>query len=194
MLNETSKTWLNAIRDDPSNQGWQRLLDLYGPFIRAILARRNIHGAEADDVVQAVLTVVVRRLKEFDRQREGSFRAWLRTITVNSLRNYSRSSARQAQGTGSDDVQQLLLQLDDPRSDISRYWNVEHDRFVLSYMFNQVKNEFRDRTWRAFEMLAIEERPVAEVCEELDITSNAAFIARSRVMKRLRSLADELLD
>ena len=192
MVDETSKTLLEAIRHAPDDERWQRLVELYTPFIRGILINRGVRGHEADDVVQNVLVVVVRRLPEFDRQRVGSFRSWLRSITVNTMRDHWRAAGRNA-ATGVA-IRDLVEQLDDPRSELSQKWDAEHNRHVLSYLLDQVRSEFQEKTFRAFHLQAVEGREVEQVAEDLEMSANAVYIARSRVMKRLREMGAELLE
>jgi RNA polymerase sigma-70 factor (ECF subfamily) len=49
-----------------------------------------------------------------------------------------------------------------------------------------IQTEFEDRTWKAFWQVAVEGRPPAEVAAELGMTVGAVYIAKSRVLKRLR--------
>ena len=193
MVDETSNTLLEAIRHSPDDERWQRLVELYTPFIRGILSSKGVKGHEAEDLVQNVLVVVVRRLPEFDRQRVGSFRSWLRSITVNTMRDHWRAAGRNA-AKGNGAIQDLANQLDDPRSELSQQWDAEHNRYVLCHLLDQVKNEFQENTFRAFHQQAVEGKEVEEIATELEMSVNAVYIARSRVMKRLREIGAELLD
>jgi DNA-directed RNA polymerase specialized sigma24 family protein len=40
-------------------------------------------SADAEDVCQEVMRKIVSHLPNFNRARDGSFRCWLKTITVN---------------------------------------------------------------------------------------------------------------
>src|SRR5437870_2279853 len=85
-MHETSASLLDRLRRPKAGEAdWRRLVDLYTPLIRGWLRRHaDLPPGDADDVVQDVLAVVVRRLPDFEHnQRTGAFRAWLRTITVN---------------------------------------------------------------------------------------------------------------
>ncbi len=108
-------------RDRPDNESWARMVDLYTPLIRGWLRRHSMTGPDADDVVQEILSVVFRRLPGFQKnERTGSFRAWLRTITVNCLRDFwkarRRRKASAGVGAGTDEMQLMLDQLADPAS------------------------------------------------------------------------------
>ena len=88
--------------------------------------------------------------------------------------------------TGDSNLQKLIAELEDPHSSLSRVWNEEHDRYVLAHLLNQVKAEFRPNTLDAFSRMAIQQEKVDDVAADLGMSVNAALIARSRVMKRLR--------
>ena len=80
---------------------WDRLVGLYTPVLQAWLAAAGLQPADRDDLTQRVLEILVRQLPDFEHSgRPGAFRAWLRGITVNLLREHWR--ARTEPGAGSD--------------------------------------------------------------------------------------------
>lgn len=88
----------------------------------------------------------------------------------------------------------MIAQLEDPDSDLSRVWNEEHDRHVMRRLLELLRDEFEPRTWQAFQRFALDNLPAAEVAKELNMTANAVFIAKSRVLARLRQESAGLLD
>ena len=194
-MSETSASLLDRIRRQNDDAGWQRLVTLYLPLIHGWM-RRDIclDENDADDIAQEVLAVVVRRIGEFERQRTGSFRAWLKAITINCLRQTLRHRQNHAVGSGDSRVLQLLQELEDPDGQISSLWNREHDEFVMRPLLQSIKDEFAMSTWQAFERFAVQGRPANAVAAELGMTANAVFIAKSRVMTRLRQEAEGLID
>lgn len=186
----TPASLLDRLRDRPDEAGWRRLHELYEPLIRGWLRRDATLRDEADDLTQEVLLVVVRLLPAFLRQREGSFRRWLREVTVHRLQAHWRSRQRrpaQAPEGG-------LAQLADDGSALSRQWDEEHDRHVFDRLLALVEPEFELRTWSAFRRVALEGRPAAEVAGELGMTENAVLLAKSRVLRRLREEGKGLVD
>jgi RNA polymerase sigma-70 factor (ECF subfamily) len=194
-MSDTSASLLEILRDRPDDLHWRRLVELYSPLIRYWLSRHTLPAADADDLVQEVLAVVVRRMPEFHRQeRTGAFRAWLRAITANCLRDFWRAKRIRPQATGASDFQAMLDQLHDSSSGLSRQWDDEHDRFVTQRLLETLRPDFNEKTWRAFRAVAIEGRPPDEVAQELNLTVNAVFIAKSRVLSRLRQEAKGLVE
>jgi RNA polymerase sigma-70 factor (ECF subfamily) len=192
---DTSASLLDQLRDHPDDALWKRFVELYSPLIRHWLGRHTLASSDADDVVQEVLTVVVRRLPEFYRQpRTGAFRAWLRTVTANCLRDFWRSQRVRPRATVASDFQAVLEQLADSASGLSRQWDEEHDQFVTHKLLDTIRPEFHERTWRAFHGVAVDGRSPDDVAKELGVTVNAVFIAKSRVLGRLRSEAKGLID
>jgi len=87
---ETSPSLLERLWDQRDEEAWRRLDDLYRPLVLSWLRRDPSLGAETDDLVQEVMSVLVRELPGLHRQRTGSFRRWLREITVHRLQAYYR--------------------------------------------------------------------------------------------------------
>ncbi len=194
-MSETSASLLDRVRRSPDDDSWQRLVAIYSPLIHGWLRREvKLDAHDADDVVQEVLAVVLRRIPEFERQRTGSFRAWLKAITVNCLRQSIRQRQNRAVSSGDSQVAELLNALEDPHSQISSLWDREHDEFVMKQLLQMLRSQFAANTWRAFERVALEGVASEHVAAELGITVNAVFIAKSRVMARLRQEADGLID
>jgi RNA polymerase sigma-70 factor, ECF subfamily len=190
----TSKSLLLGARDPRDVGSWQRLSDIYTPLIRRWARPYVAQSADGDDVLQDVLTMVVREIPRFDHNgRPGAFRAWLRAIVVNRLRNYWESR-RAPHGTGDSTVLEQLNELEDPDSPLVRAWDEEHDRHVVGVLLESIRLEFLPATWHAFEAIVRQGRAAADVAAELGLTVNAVLIAKSRVLKRLREKAAGLVD
>jgi RNA polymerase sigma-70 factor (ECF subfamily) len=94
-MNPTSLSLLDRLKvARPDASDWSRLQGVYLPLIQRWLGRVPGLGDESADLAQEVLIVVFREVRRFDRRREGSFRAWLRRVTVNKIRNYCRRRHR----------------------------------------------------------------------------------------------------
>jgi RNA polymerase sigma-70 factor (ECF subfamily) len=189
---ETSFSLLERLRLSSDSAAWQRLVDLYTPYIQSWLRRQNVQPADVDDLTQEVLQSVVRALPNFEHDlRPGAFRRWLRTITVNQLRSFWRVRRPQ---TLTPEAEQALDRLEDPASDLSRLWDEEHDRHVVGRLLEWIRAEFEPTSWRAFQMVVLEGHSAAEAGAELGISANAVRIAKSRILARLRQESDGLID
>jgi RNA polymerase sigma-70 factor (ECF subfamily) len=192
---ETSASLLDRLRLSPDADAWSRLVEMYTPLIRSWLSRLGLVGADTDDVTQNVLIVLVRRMREFERQpRPGAFRRWLRTITVNCLRDFWRAERNRPRGGAGSAMQEMLEQLEGPDSGLSRQWDQEHDQHVTRQLLEQIRPRFEAGTWEAFRRTSLLGETPADVAAALGITVNAVFIARSRVLARLREEGAGLID
>jgi RNA polymerase sigma-70 factor (ECF subfamily) len=192
---ETSISLLERLRLHPDAPSWQRLVDLYTPLIRSWLLRHSLQASDVDDLVQEVMSVLVRELPNFQHERRtGAFRRWLRRITVNRLRVFWRGGHGGPEAVGGSDFGQLLAQLEDPDSSLSREWDLEHDRHVARRLLELIEPDFEPATWQAFRLLVLEGKPTAAVAAELGLTPNAVRIAKSRVLSRLRQEMEGLVE
>lgn len=192
-MEPTSLSLLDRLQTAPQPEDWSRLVALYQPFIARYFRFDPLLAQDADDTCQEVMLKLVEHLPRFRRQRHGSFRAWLRTITVNEVNLYWRQRARRL-GLQHTDGQTVLAELQDPRHEMSRLWDQEHGEYVVARLQELIEPEFSSTTWQAFRMRVHEERPTADVAAALGISKNAVDIAKSRVLNRLRQEAGVLLD
>jgi RNA polymerase sigma-70 factor, ECF subfamily len=194
-MSPTSLSLLERLQQGGSGHpDWQRLHDLYRPLVRAWLTRVPGLGDEADDLTQDVLLILFRELPRFERRRDGSFRAWLRQITINRIRRCLDARRRRPRVAGTaDEAEAFLTQLADPNGDLSRQWNDEHDRHVFGKLIALVRADFQPETWEAFTRYALDGRPAAEVADELGISEEVVFQAKFRILKRLREEAAGLM-
>jgi RNA polymerase sigma-70 factor (ECF subfamily) len=194
-MSETSLSLLDRLRLQPDAESWQRLVDVYTPLIHAWLRRHGVSPADADDLTQEVMAVVVRELPGFQHnQRHGAFRSWLRTITANRLRASWRSRQRRPVATGGSDFLKMLDELEDPDSDSSRLWDQQHDQHVARRLMELVEPQFEPTTWRAFRRVVLDGVKAAVAAAELNISVNAVLLAKSRVLSRLRQEMQGLTD
>jgi RNA polymerase sigma-70 factor (ECF subfamily) len=192
---ETSASLLERLRGQPDAGSWKRLVDLYTPLLRSWLRRHLVPHDDVDDLVQEVMAVLVRELPHFhyDRQR-GSFRGWLRTITVNRLRMFWRSRQSRPLATGDSDLARKLDALEDPQSALSQLWDREHDQHVAHRLLELIEPEFEPTTWRAFRRVTLDGAEVSTVAAELGISLNAVYLAKYRALRRLRQEMQGLTD
>jgi RNA polymerase sigma-70 factor (ECF subfamily) len=192
---ETSVSLLERLRGRPDNATWKQLVDLYTPLLRGWLRRHLVPHEDVDDLVQEVLAVLVRELPTFQYDPgRGSFRGWLRAITVNRLRNFWRARKTRPLATGDSDLARKLAELEDPHSTLSQIWNQDHDRHVTNRLLETIAGEFEGPSWQAFRRLAIDGAKPSIVAAELGISLTAVYLAKFRVLKRLRQEIAGLTD
>ena len=183
---ETSVSLLERLAGAPTDDDWRRLHDLYQPLLRAWMARAGVPASDADDLVQEVLLVVFREIAGFEWRGQGAFRAWLRTILANEVRDYFRDQKYRPIATGDSGFQGRLDELESPDSALSRLWDREHDKHVIVSLMRRVQGDFEPATWQAFRRHVLEGEPAAQVAEALGLSLNSVLLAKSRVLKRLR--------
>lgn len=189
----TASSLLELVKaNDPI--GWQRLVRLYGPLAYSWCRRLGLRADDAADVVQEVFRAVLLHVADFQRDQGAGFRAWLWTIARNKVRDHWRRQSVQPEARGGSDAQQRLLELaavDDEEPPSTR----SGDRGNLLHgALNLIRSEFEERSWQAFWLVTVEGRRPAEVAEDLNMTVNAVYVAKSRILNRLRQEFGDILE
>jgi RNA polymerase sigma-70 factor (ECF subfamily) len=184
----TSQSLLERLRDRNDRHAWQRLLAVYEPWLRGWLSRHELQPADVEDVLQEILVVVSEKLPDFVHSgHTGAFRSWLRTILTNQVRHFLRGKRNRQAVLSPQPRADWVDQLADPRSALSRQWDQEHDRHLARRLLASIQMEFNPKTWQVFQMLVLDDRPAAEVARDLGLTANAVYVAKARVLARLRT-------
>ena len=191
---ETRQSLLLRARTGEES-AWKDLTDLYRPLILGWLNRQGVRARDLEDLSQDIVLSVVKHLPTFEHSgRCGAFRSWLRTIVRNRTINYWSALDTRTEASGGSGATAALQQIADPDSDLNRQWDEEHDRYVLRCLLQLVEEEFEPATLKAFRRLALEGASGAETAQELGLSVAACYVAKSRVLQRLRQEAEGLID
>jgi RNA polymerase sigma-70 factor, ECF subfamily len=176
-------------------EAWRRLADLYGPVVYRWCRQSGVTRDDAPDLVQEVFVALTRHVGGFHRDRpDGSFAAWLRTVTRNVVRDHYRARHERLLARGGTNAQEQILQLPNPPDPESADASAEITGFVAPRALELIRAEFEDRTWEAFRRAVLDKQPPARIALELGMSLPAVYQAKSRVLRRLRRELDGLLE
>ena len=189
----TSASLLDKVKQGDS-AGWLQLTDLYRPLVLWWCRRRVARREDAEDIAQEVLATVLTHVGAFDRQRPGSFRAWLKAITQFKIQEYWKGIRNQPVAAGGSDAKEALDRLPERFVDSSDATEeVSERRILLHSALELLRPEFEAKTWEAA-MRTVDGEPPAAVAADLGMSRDAVYIAKSRVLARLRKEMAELLE
>ncbi len=187
-MSKTPASLLDRLRRPAQPEASARFVELYTPLLYYWARRAGLASPEAADLVQDVFVVLLQKLPEFTYDRHKSFRAWLRTVTLNKWReNHRRDGAveRAAEVLPSD------LAAPDNTVDLDE---AEYRQRLVSRVLQVMRADFQPATWKAFWECVACDRPAADVAGDLGLTVKAVYLAKARVLRRLRQELDGLLD
>ena len=184
---------LKAPRDE---RAWAEFVEIYEPLIHRLARRKGLQGADADDLTQEVLRAVAGAFEHWDPDPAlGSFRSWLfriaRNLIVNLLNARRRRTA--SYGTGGTDMIALLEALPAADDEDSALFDIEYRRQVFACAAHRVRGTLpRDHLAGLLAHRRRRPRRHRPWPTELGMTPGALYVARSRVMSRLRDEIDQI--
>lgn len=183
----TRASLLVRLRDVGDADAWREFVRLYAPIIYGFARKRGLQDADAADLMQEVLRSVATAAQrlEYDPSR-GTFRGWLFTVTRNKVFNFLESNGRRVIGSGDARVQEHLEQHADAGGTLATDWEADYQRTTAAQAMERVKKEFQPATWQAFLHTAIEGQTPAQVAARVGLSVGAVYVAKSRVIARLR--------
>jgi RNA polymerase sigma-70 factor (ECF subfamily) len=192
----TSRSLL-ALAQDDNSAAWVRLVNLYAPLVATWCRRWRVPDQDILDVLQETFAAVASNLNRFHKhQPHDTFRGWLRTIAYSKTIDYYRRRADRPAAAGGTEATARLAQVADPQP-IADFCDPADDLAlseVLQRALASIRGEFQEKTWKAFWGVTIEGRAAPDVAAELDMRAGAVRVAKSRVLKRLRTELGDRVD
>ena len=191
----TSLSLLEGIRIGNDPRAWQEFFRTYAPFVLAFAKRLGLSDADAADAVQDTMLAVhttFRRLSgPFDRTK-GRFKAWLRGIAQHKVRDVQRRRVKRVQAR----TQHAVHEADAvaPAGDMHEAFETEWRHALLGRALAQVACEIDPAVYQAFELTAVHGQSADEVARLLGVSRNAVYISKTRVLKRVRAVVEELTE
>ena len=188
----TSTTLLARLRSGEADQeAWSEFVRRYGRQIYRWCRKWKLQRADAQDVTQAVLARLSRRMRGFRYDRTRSFRAYLKTVTHYAWCDFLANRRRGGVGSGDSEVLDAL-QAVAARDDLVEHLEAEFDRELLDMAMERVQQRVEAHTWEAFRLTALERLPAAEAAERLQLKIATIFKAKSKVRKMLQEEVQKL--
>jgi RNA polymerase sigma-70 factor (ECF subfamily) len=191
-LPDTRASLLLRLPNAEDVAAWDEFAAVYAPLVYRLARRRGLQPADADDLVQEVLAAVARAIDGWLKNPgRGPFRAWLlriaRNLTINFL---TRAKYRPLAAGGSDAAGRLANHTADLEA--SSQFDLEYRREVFRWAAEQVRESVAERTWEAFWETSVEDQPAEAVARQLGMSVGSVYIAKSRVMSRLREVVKRM--
>jgi RNA polymerase sigma-70 factor (ECF subfamily) len=190
MYPETRHSLIQRLQDAGDEAAWEEFASIYRPIIVRIALRKQLQFDDAEDLAQQVLLLVLKNISKWKADpARARFRTWLQTVVRNATLNaLTRRPKEQASG-GTTSLQKINQY---PDMADSLWFDLEWQREALRWVAQQVRGEFESKTWTAFWDTAIEQLSAQEVAERIGKSVGAVYIARSRVMQRIKQRIADL--
>jgi RNA polymerase sigma-70 factor (ECF subfamily) len=177
------------------SEAWRRLVHLFGPLVYQWCRRCGLQAADATDVGQEVFRTVASWIGRFRRDRPAdTFRGWLWTITRSKIVDHWRRQQKEPQAAGGSTAQIRLAELAAAEPGEVPACDPQTQSSLYQRGLQLIQDEFAEQTWKAFWRVAVDGCPPAEAAKEMDLSINAVYLAKSRVLRRLREELGDLLD
>lgn len=188
----TSPSLLAGLAEGPGNpSAWSEFVRVYFPYVVRWCREHGLQDADATDVAQEVLLWFWRKAAGFRYSAGGSFRAYLRRVVVSAVSDWAERRRADRLATGDSGVQDFIWS-QPARLDLAARIEAAYDVELLAIAMREVRSRVHPRTWRAFEMLALEDRSGADVAAELGMEVNTAYVAKGKVQRMIRAVIDRL--
>ena len=190
---DTRDSLIVQLRDPANVSAWDEFTQLYRPIVYRLARSRGMQDADADDLSQQVMLAIAKSIGSWHQQPRGRFQHWLRRVAKNAILN--ALTRRQSQrGVGGSTFLGILNNLVRPDDNLDASIELEYHRAVYRRAATIVRESVHDDTWQAFVHTVVEGEETAVVAQRLGKSVGNIPAARSRLMRRLQSVVEELME
>src|SRR5262249_27017719 len=116
---------------------------------------------------------------------------WLYRVTANRFRDQLRARRAHCPGSGDPAVQAALEQQMAPDESA---WDDEFRQQTFAVASERVRREVDESSWQSFWRIAVEAQKPKDVAAALRMNIGAVYVAKSRVLARLREEVAAMLE
>jgi RNA polymerase sigma-70 factor (ECF subfamily) len=190
-VNPTPFSLLEKLRRPSSDaqEAWRRFVQLYTPLFFTWTRRLGASAEDAADLVQDVFGVLAREMPSFRYRPDLRFRGWLWTLFRNKWVDHLRHKHAAPPQANAAALETVTV-----ANNVEEMTEEEYRTCLVGRALRIMQAEFADADWKACWQNVVEGRPAAEVAAELGLTVNQVYLAKSRILHRLRMELEGLLD
>lgn len=187
--NPTTRVSLILRLHNPKDaEAWEEFVLIYQPFILRIAQRLGMSDANAADASQNTLTRLTEVVHQWSPSKtNATFRGWLYRVARNCMLRQFEKENKHMRLLQSEVSREYFDQLSaEPKGGESVY-QLEFQRQVFASAAENIRSQIRHNYWQAFWLTYVKNRDIKEVAHMLKINVSTVYVARSRVLKRIRN-------
>ena len=175
----TSKTLLDKIASG-DEISWDEFYLKYAPIVKALAKFKGLDANAAEDVCQQVMLQFFKQSKTFKFDPNiAKFRTYFGRIVNAKIVNYYRKRGE----VSSNEPEEIPVD-----SEEEKLFMDEWRKAVLKEAEQELKQRVAPETFQAYELYAVQNRPVKKVAEYLDCTENQVYQAKKRCFAMMREI------
>lgn len=192
---KTRISLVTRLKNAADHEAWNEFAAIYEPLVLRLLRRDGLQESDARDVCQQVLAAVAKDVNRWAPDgRDRSFRRWLFRIARNRVIKFLDGERKRPRAVGGSGAHVALEHARDKSGALSDVFEREYRQQLLVQAAEAIRAEFRESTWEAFWLSAVDGKSIADVADQLGMSVGSVYVARSRIVSRLKSKVRDITD
>ena len=183
----TSKTLLDKIASG-DEISWDEFYLKYAPIVKAIAQFKGLNEVDADDICQQVMMQFFKQSKTFKFDPGiAKFRTYLGRIVSWKIIDYYR---KQREKFPENLSKKLSGEVDAVPVDaeLDKIYMAEWHKVIIAEAEDELRKRVSPDTFQAYQLYAVQDRPVEKVAAFLECSVNQVYQAKKRCFAMMREI------
>ena len=178
----TSKTLLEKISSG-DEISWDEFYRKYAPVIKAVAKYKGIEY-DADDICQQVMMHFFKQSKTFKFDPGiAKFRTYLGRIVSWKIIDYYRKKREKLFGEYSGELDAVPVD-----AELDKIYMAEWHKVIIAEAEDELRKRVSPDTFQAYQLYAVQGRPVEKVAAFLECSANQVYQAKKRCFAMMREI------
>lgn len=178
----TSKTLLEKISSG-DEISWDEFYRKYAPVIKAVAKYKGIEY-DADDICQQVMMHFFKQSRTFKFDPGiAKFRTYLGRIVSWKIIDYYRKKRGKLSGELSGELDAVPVD-----AELDKFYMAEWHKVIIAEAEDELRKRVSPDTFQAYQLYAVQGRPVEKVAAFLECSANQVYQAKKRCFAMMREI------
>lgn len=187
----TTTQVLEDLKCSNDTLAWSGFRDHFYPVVFNFARTLGLSATDAEDATQEVMLAFLKAFRSgrYDRGK-GRLSHWLFGVAKRVILDFRKRLPRERIVADNSTGTSFWDMVQDENA-VRHTWDSQWRRMVLERCLQQARKELDHKVFEAFELYALSQKSVEEVAQILGMSRNAVYIAKSRVLSKLRQLQQD---
>jgi RNA polymerase sigma factor (sigma-70 family) len=194
----TRASLLQRVRDWSDDASWREFFATYSKLIYSMALKAGLTHTESEDVVQGTMAGVAGAIRDFQYNRDGSFKQWIGNHAMWRIQDQLRRPRREVElGRDNNDAAnrdrtKTAHRIPDERDQLELFVERDWNEAVGAMAWARVRSKVKPKHFQMFDLYAVKQWPLRRISRTLGVNVAQVYLVKSRIALMLKQETNQV--